>query len=54
MFFQDEPAEDACQNTDAWKECGEAPFLVTVTGCERFFWLQHDQYDTMEHIIYII
>lgn len=31
---QDEPAEDACQNTDAWKECGEVLSSVTV-NCDE-------------------
>jgi hypothetical protein len=37
-MMQDEPAEDACQNTDAWKECGEASGLGFVTSwCQWMF-----------------
>lgn len=36
LFLQDEPAEDACENADSWKECGEVPPSVSgVLVCVR-------------------
>ena len=37
---QDEPAEDACHNTDAWKECGEVFSSVTLNCDEAAFFPQ--------------
>lgn len=50
-MMQDEPAEDACQNTDAWKECGEASGLGLVTSwCQWMFFckaVSEDWFDTV-------
>lgn len=34
LAWQDEPAEDACQNTDAWKECGEVALPLNLATAE--------------------